>query len=214
MWNLFYRNTRLLILAIFLILVWGFSSFQMLPRMEDPALSQWHGLINTRFPGASAQRVESLVTDKIEQELLEIEEIKRLNSVSKLGSSTIGIQLEDSVKNIDEVWSKVRDRLNDVTPKLPQEADLPQYEEINNSNTLIIALTWDLNNSPNYNILNRHAKELESKLRTLTGTDRVELVGLPNSEIVVEINPNSLSALGLTPQTLSKQIIIIETLHK
>ena len=206
MWNLFYRNTRLLILAIFLILVWGFSSFQMLPRMEDPALSQWHGLINTRFPGASAQRVESLVTDKIEQELLEIEEIKRLNSVSKLGSSTIGIQLEDSVKNIDEVWSKVRDRLNDVTPKLPQEADLPQYEEINNSNTLIIALTWDLNNSPNYNILNRHAKELESKLRTLTGTDRVELVGLPNSEIVVEINPNSLSALGLTPQTLSKQI--------
>ena len=206
MLSLFYRNTRLLILTIFLILVWGFSSFQILPRMEDPALSQWHGLVTTRFPGASAQRVESLVTDKIEQELSGIEEIKRLVSVSKLGSSTVRISLEDSVQNHDEVWSKVRDRISDVTPKLPQDALSPQYEEIGNSNTLIIALTWDLNNPPNYNILNRHAKELESELRNLTGTDKVELFGLPNSEIIVEINPNSLSALGLTPQTLSQQI--------
>ncbi|MEM6402540.1 MAG: efflux RND transporter permease subunit [Cyanobacteria bacterium P01_D01_bin.116] len=206
MWNLFYRNTRLLTLTISLILVWGFSSFQMLPRMEDPALSQWYAIVNTRFPGASAQRVESLVTDKIEQELSEIKEIKRLASVSKLGSSTLGIKLEESVQNHDEVWSKVRDRLSDVIPKLPQEANLPQYEEIGNSNTLIISLSWDLNSPPNYNILNRHAKELESELRTLTGTDKVELVGIPNSEILVEINPDSLSALGLTPQTLSQQI--------
>lgn len=205
MWNLFYRNKRLLTLTISLIIVWGLSSFQMLPRMEDPALSQWHGLITTRFPGASAQRVESLVTDKIEQELSGIEEIKRLVSVSKLGSSTVRISLEDSVQNHDEVWSKVRDRISDVTPKLPQDALLPQYEEIGNSNTLIIALTWDLNTPPNYNILSRHAKELESELRTLTGTDKVELFGIPNSEIIVEINPN-ISALGLTPQTLSQQI--------
>lgn len=204
--SLFYRNTRLLILSIFLISVWGFSSFQMLPRMEDPVLSQWHGLITTRFPGASAKRVESLVTDKIEQELSGIEEVKRLVSVSKLGSSTVRISLEDSVKKHHEVWSKVRDRISDVTPKLPPDARLPQYEEIGNSNTLIITLTWDLNTPPNYNILNRHAKELESELRTLTGTDKVELFGIPNSEIIVEIDPDSLSALGLTPETLSQQI--------
>ena len=76
MWNLFYRNTRLLILTICLILVWGISSFQILARMENPALSQWYGKITTRFPGADAERVESLVTEKLEQKLQEIEEIK------------------------------------------------------------------------------------------------------------------------------------------
>ena len=135
MLSLFYRNTRLLILSICLICVWGISSFQILPRMEDPALSQWYAIINTGFPGASAKRVESLVTDKIEQELLEIEEIKELNSTSKVGYSTIFITLESSVQNHDEVWSRVRDRLSDVVPQLPPEASPPKYEEVTWANT-------------------------------------------------------------------------------
>ena len=144
MWNLFYRNSRLLILTICLILVWGFSSLQILPRMEDPALSQWYGKITTRFPGASAERVESLVTEKLEQELQEIEEIQFIESTSQLGTSSIVLKLQDNVKNHDEVWSRVRDRLADVTPQLPPEVLAPKYEEINNrAYTLIVALTWD-----------------------------------------------------------------------
>ncbi|MEM6751602.1 MAG: efflux RND transporter permease subunit [Cyanobacteria bacterium P01_E01_bin.35] len=206
MWSLFYRNTRLLILTICLILVWGFSSLQILPRMEDPAQSQWFGIVTTQFPGASAQRVESLVTDRIEQELLEIEEIKELRSTSRLGSSTIVIALEDSVLNHDEVWSRVRDRLADVAPQLPQSALEPQYQESTGANTLIVALTWNLDTPANYSILHRHAKELDSELRTLTGTEQVELFGVPTEEIVVEINKSDLAALGLTPQDLSQQI--------
>ena len=109
MGHLFYRNFRLLILTIFLILVWGISSFQLLPRMEDPELSSLNSYIVIPFPGASAQRVESLVTEKIEQELLEIEEIKTIDSISKLGSSFISLELQDTVSNFDQVWSEVRD---------------------------------------------------------------------------------------------------------
>ncbi|AOX01779.1 acriflavine resistance protein B [Moorena producens PAL-8-15-08-1] len=206
MWNLFYRNSRLLILTICLILVWGLSSFGILPRMEDPTQSQWFGLVNTEFPGASAERVESLVTDQVEQELLEIEEIKYLESTSRLGSSTVVIALEDSVQNHDQVWSRVRDRLADVTPKLPQEVLEPEYKELRTANTLIVALTWDLETPANYAILRRQGKNLESELRTLPGTEKVELFGAPTEEIVVEINPTDLATLGLTPQELSQQI--------
>jgi len=206
MWSLFYRNTRLLILTICLILVWGLSSLQILPRMEDPVQSQWFAIVTTQFPGASAQRVESLVTDRIEQKLLEIEEIKFLESTSRLGSSTILIVLEDSVQNHDEVWSRVRDRLADVAPQIPQEALEPEYKEITQANTLIVALTWDVDTPPNYGILHRQAKELEDELRNLTGTEKVELFGVPAEEIVVEINSSDLAALGLTPQDLSQQI--------
>ena len=64
-WNSFYRKPKLLILTICIIVITGISSLQVLPRMEDPALSQWYGKIITRYPGASAKRVESLVTEKI-----------------------------------------------------------------------------------------------------------------------------------------------------
>ncbi len=206
MWSLFYRNSRLLILTICLIFVWGLSSWQILPRMEDPEHSQWTAYITTQLPGASAYRVESLVTDVIEQELLEIDEIKTLESSSRVGNSTVSIRLKDSVKNHDEVWSRVRDRLADVRAKLPTETLEPEYIEATAANTLIAALTWNLESPVNYAILRRWAQELEDELRNLLGTEQVELFGAPSEEIVVEINPVKLASLGLTPQQLSQQI--------
>ena len=207
MWNSFYHRPRLLILTICLILVWGLSSFSILPRMEDPALSQWSGKITTRFPGASAERVESLVTEKLEQKLQEIEEIKFIESTSQLGTSSIVIKLQDTVKNHDEVWSRVRDRLADITPQLPPGVLAPKYEEISQrAYTLIVALTWDNEPPVNYAILNRLAEELEQQLYNVGGVEEIEFWGAPSEEILVEINPNDLAALGLTPQQLSQQI--------
>ena len=210
MWNQFYRYPRLLILTICLILVWGLSSLQVLPRMEDPALSQWYGKITTRYPGASAERVESLVTEKIEQKLQEVEEIKVLESTSQLGTSLIQIQLQNTVKNHDEVWSRVRDRLVDVAPQLPSTVTVPYLEDINDGRgyTLISALTWKLDSPPNYAILNRLAEELEQQLHNIGGVQEIEFWGRHREEILVEINPSHLAAIGLTPQQLSQQILL------
>ena len=80
MWNLFYRNPRLLMLTLSLILVTGLSAYTLLPHKEDPALVQRVATVLTRFPGASAERVESLVTENIEEALREIEEIDEISS--------------------------------------------------------------------------------------------------------------------------------------
>ena len=210
MWNSFYRNSRLLILTICLILVWGFTSFNALPRMEDPALSQWVGKVITRFPGASAERVESLVTEKLEQKLQEIEEIKSVESTSQLGTSLILITLQDTVKNHDEVWSRVQDRLTDITPQLPPEVTVPDLEDINDGRgyTLIVALTWNLDSPPNYAIIKRLSEELEQQLYNLGGVEEIEFWGAPTEEILVEINPSDFAALGLTPQEFSQQILL------
>ncbi len=205
--TLLYRNVRLLILTICLILVWGLSSFNILPRMEDPQISQWLGKITTSFPEANAQRVESLVTDKLEQELFKIEDLKTVTSTSRLGSSTVIIQLKDTVKDIDEAWSRVRDRLADVTPQLPAGVLIPKYEEVKQkAYTLIVALTWDLETPANYAILRRRAEQLKEQLRIQGGTEEIELFGVPSEEIVVEIDQAHLTALGITPQELSQQI--------
>ena len=76
----FYKNTRLLILTFILIFAWGISSFQALPRYEDPEQVSRVAVVNTVVPGASAERVEALVTEVLENEISEIEEIKILES--------------------------------------------------------------------------------------------------------------------------------------
>ena len=202
-----YSNLRLLILTICLIVAWGISSFQILPRMEDPNLSQRSAFITTSFPGANANRVESLVTKEIEQELFEISELKNITSTSRVGSSVIFLELEDEVSNVDEAWSLVRDKVSDVIPQLPPEASEPRYEDIEaRAYTLMTALVWNLEQDPNYAILNRIGEELAEILRSLSGTEKVEVFGIPQEEIVVEINNLDLAALGLTAEELSQQI--------
>ncbi|MEO0852836.1 MAG: efflux RND transporter permease subunit, partial [Cyanobacteria bacterium J06648_11] len=116
MWNLFYRNTQLLLLTVCLIVVWGLGSFFTLPRLEDPELVQRSAVITTLFPGASAERVETLVTDRIEEELFDIDEIDHVESVSRPSFSTVQVELLDTVSTVDEVWSRVRDELDDAIP--------------------------------------------------------------------------------------------------
>ena len=206
--SLFYRNVRLLILTILAIVVWGLSSFFTLPRMEDPEMTPRFAVITTTFPGASPERVETLVTDKLEESLFEVEEINNIESVSRLGFSTIKVELKDSVKAVDLVWSRVRDKVNDAIPELPATASTPKFEKSETkANALIVALTWDLDTAPNYGILSRWAQELEDQLRLIGGTEKVEQFGSPCEEIVIEVNPERLTNLGLTTSTLSQQIL-------
>ena len=112
--TLFIRDRRLLSLVICLIVVAGLAALLVLPRMEDPVLTERAGIINTLYPGASAERVESLVTEKIESKVQEIEEIKELRSISSDGISTITIELKDTVRReqASNVWSRLRDKLS------------------------------------------------------------------------------------------------------
>lgn len=205
--TLFYKNTRLLVLAICLILVAGLSSYQLLPRLEDPELTQRFALVKTIFPGADPERVETLVTDPIEEVIAEIEEVKVIESLSNAEVSIINVELRDDIYEVDSVWSRVRDKLNDVRPELPEGAFDPEYEEIEpKAFAMITALRWDHPGEVQYALLRRFAEDLKDKLRGLDGTQDVELFGDPDEEILVKYNPHKLTALGLTAAEVSRQV--------
>ena len=205
--SLFYDNRRLLVLSISLVLVAGLSSYYLLPRMEDPVLTQRAAIINTLYPGASAERVEALVTEKIEEELQEIEEIKEMRSSSRSGISTITIELKDNVYAVDEVWSRLRDKIDDAQPLLPVATSDPDFELLEvTAYASIVALIWDLPDEPNYAILRRQAESLEDRLRAIHGTRDVDTYGDPREEIVVEIEQDELAALGLTVSEVAQQL--------
>lgn len=205
--DLYYRNRRLLVLTIALITVAGLAAFQSLPRLEDPELISRDAIVTTRVPGADAERVESLVTEKIEDELFDVEEIKTIESTSRAGISIIEIELKDEVTQTDEVWSRVRDKLNDVEPDLPSDALESKFEEVDvKGYAMIVALTWQHSDSANYAVLRRLSEGLEDQLRGLPGTENVELFGEPNEEITVEVRHARLAAMGLTVDDVAAQI--------
>jgi multidrug efflux pump subunit AcrB len=205
--DLFYRNRRLLVLTVALIVVAGISAYQSLPRLEDPELISRDAIVTTRFPGADAERIEALVTEKIEEEVFDVEEIKTLESTSRAGISIIEVELQDEVVNTDEVWSRIRDKLNDVESELPSGALDPELEDLEvRGYALIAALTWQSGDEVSYAVLRRLAEGLEDELRGLEGTENVELFGEPDEEIAVEIDPAQAASMGLTVSDVSRQI--------
>ena len=203
----FYRNIRLLVLTIVMIVVWGFVSFQSLPRQEDPELAARVAVVQTAYPGANAERVEALVTEVIEAELSELDEIVLLSSDSRVGFSSITVELNESIIDAQPVWSKVRDELDDAAASLPAGTSEPELDEADvKAYTLIASLTWQLPTEPNYAILRRYGEELALRLRGTAGTEEVELFGDPAEEIVVEVDAANLTAVGLSPQELANRI--------
>ncbi|NJL49459.1 MAG: efflux RND transporter permease subunit [Leptolyngbyaceae cyanobacterium SM2_5_2] len=207
MLNLFYRNRNLLLLTLALLVVWGLSAFLTLPRLEDPEIVPRVARITTFLPGATPERVETLVTEKIEDRLFELEEIDSLRSTSGTGISVITVELKDTIAEVEPVWAKVRSKVDDAIPELPAAALVPEYADSSTqASALIVGLTWMMEDAPNYRILGRLAAVLEDRLRAIPGTETVDSFGEPDEEIRVDITATELSRLGLTAEELSQQI--------
>lgn len=212
--DLFYRKKRLLLLAVGLILVAGFVSLETLPRQEDPALSRRFADILTLYPGATADRVESLISEKIETHLQEVHEIALIESISRTGQSVVRIELEEqySEEDVDEIWSRVRDKLSDVVPELPDGASEPVFEDrTSTAITLLVGLTWELPGEPELGLLTRLAEELENRLRVLPGTKETDLHGEAAEELRVSVDPLQLAEIGLDPARFARAIASADT---
>ena len=206
--TLFYDNRQLSVLLILLVLVGGFSAVSSLPRSEDPYIRGRTGVIVTHLPGASAERIEALVTEKLEKELHEVAEIDNLESISRSGVSLITAELRADIVDIEPVWTDIRDRLAAAEAKLPEAAGKPHFDDTRGpwSFSLILGLRWDLDGESQPGILKRLADELAERLRNLDGTQLVRVYGEVDEEITVTLNPDRISDLGLTPAAISSSL--------
>ncbi len=204
---LFFRDRRLIVLTLLLAIASGVSSLFVLPRMEDPLLTQRAAQITTVFPGADAGRVEALVTEKIEDKLLDIPEIKRLRSQSRAGSSFISIELRDEVVDTDPVWSAIRGKLEDSISSLPEGCMRPEFDELDiAAYAWIGALVWERDEPVADGVLRRLARELKDQLFAIPGTKKVDMFGDPQEEIMVEIDVDRAAAAGLPATHIARQL--------
>ena len=129
--TLFFRNRRIVALAILMILAAGLSALMTVGRQEDPTISNLFATVVTPYPGADPARVEALVTEKIEDELKQIPEIKEIESTSRSGLSFVQIELSWSLSEAEreQTWSEVRDALTDATINFPAGVPEPAFDD-------------------------------------------------------------------------------------
>ncbi len=194
----FQRHQRLTLLLAALILVAGFSAILTMPQDEDPRITNRYPLILTAYPGAGAERVDSLVTEKIEEELRKIPEIIELRSTSRNGLSSIAVELDGSIEDIAGPFSEIRDALDDAAQNLPEGALDPVFNDDRTyAYTKITALKWVGTGQADFNAMRRFADELQRRMQSLDGAELVTLHGAPSEEYRVTIPAARAVELGL-----------------
>ncbi len=107
----------------------------------------------------------------------------------------------------DRVWTKIRDRLDDIQSDLPSGAMKPNFEEMDfKAFAKLVGLRWESESPVNYSVLYRWAKHLDDRLQNHHGTEKVELFGQPTEEILVRVEPSRLTSLNLTVADVARQI--------
>ena len=127
-------------LALIAVLVWGGISYTKLGQQEDPTIPQRTAMLVTQFPGATASKVEELVSKPIERKISELKSIEEIKTTSRPGISTMTIkQLPASTATIDQEWDKVRAKIQEV--QLPEGARTPWLNtDFGNTITLLFGL--------------------------------------------------------------------------
>jgi len=194
------NNPRMVALAFALIVVAGLAAIASLPRMEDPHMTNRHALVVTMFPGASAERVETLISEPLENVIRRVPEVVHVTSHSSGGVSVIVVQLSDEVYGKENVmlWADIRDKIEQARHLLPSGAGAPVVDsERGHAFTWIGALVWKGEGAGDELRLGRYAEELASRLRSLSGTDLVSIYGAPREEVQVKVDVVKAAAVGL-----------------
>ena len=120
-----------------LLLVFGIVAFTMLPLREYPDIDRPIVSIDTDYPGASAEVVETQVTQLVEDRISGIEGIKNISSSSSNGRSRISIEF-NLTRDIDAASNDVRERVSRVLDNLPEEADPPEVSKASSDESTVV----------------------------------------------------------------------------
>lgn len=191
------RNRQIVLFLMLLLAIVGALSYTKLGQSEDPPFTFKAMVIRTNWPGATAQEVSRQVTERIEKKLMETGEYDRIVSFSRPGESQVTFIARDSMHSVDipELWYQVRKKVSDIRHTLPPGIQGPFFnDEFGTTFGNIYALTGD---GFDYAVLKDYADRIQIQLQRVKDVGKVELLGLQDEKIWIELSNVKLATLGL-----------------
>ncbi len=201
-----HRSIILAFIAVFLVV--GTFNFATMSRREDPEIIIRDALIVTSWPGAPAIRVEELITDPIEDVIVEIPEVETVKSKSMVGLSVVQVTAGDAVIETDQVWDDVRAKVDSIRSELPLGSASPFVDsDFGDVYEIVFALyqtPFDGAGGHTYSPreLEVLAERIEEEIELIDSVARVEFWGNQPERIYVEIDSSDWAKLGITVRQL------------
>jgi len=188
-------------LVVFLMLassIAGFFSYQRLGQSEDPPYTFSAMVINTRWPGATAEEVSKHITEQIEKALINTGEYHFISSYSRPGESLITFVARESIRSreVPELFYQVRKRVGDIRMQLPADIIGPFFnDEFGDTFGNIYALGGDGFDAA---ILRDYAERIQLELQRIADVGKVELFGVQEEKIWINLSNTRMATLGLS----------------
>ncbi|MBP1510666.1 efflux RND transporter permease subunit [Acinetobacter nosocomialis] len=191
------NNKGIVLYFMLLLAIIGAISYSKLSQSEDPPFTFKVMVVKTFWPGATAKEVSTLVTDRIEKELMTTGQYEKIMAYSRPGESMVTFFAKDSLKSaqIPDVWYNVRKKVNDIRTELPSGVQGPFFnDEFGDTFGNIYVLTGK---DFDYALLKEYADRLQLQLQRVKDVSKVELVGLQDQKIWIEISNTKAVQLGI-----------------
>jgi multidrug efflux pump subunit AcrB len=191
------------VIAILLILalVVGVVNYFTISQREDPEFKISVALVVTIYPGGSAEKVERLVTNKLEEKFAEITEMDEITSTTREDLSVIMVRV-DYTSDTDIAWQKLRNKIEEARPELPDSIMGPDvYDDFGDVTAMIYSLSSE---SATPAELRSWAKDLASRLKRLQSVGKAELLGEQKEVIYIEGPLESFTMFNFSPLVASK----------
>lgn len=189
-------NNRISVLVLVaLVAIMGILSYLTIPKESFPNITVPNIFVVTLYPGVSPEDMESLVTRKLEDELGNISEIKKMTSTSTEGYSSVVLEFDTGI-DIEEALEKVREKVDLAKVELPEDAEEPLVQEVNLSEFPIMQI--NLSGDYDLEILKNIAENLQDKIEAIPTVLGVDLTGGLEREVQVDVDLAKLKYYNLS----------------
>ena len=200
------KHSSIIFLLTGLLVAFGVIALIVMPKQEFPGYTIRQGIIVGVFPGTTSDEVEKQLAEPLEQFIFTYPEVKRsyTTTTSQNGICYMMVELNDNVKNKDEVWSKIRHGLTTLKMQLPAGVlALIAQDDFGDVSALLIAIE---SGSRSYSELKTYADEMIHKLRRIESVSNLRLYGAKEEQVTVYADRKKLSSYGISDKLIMSEV--------
>jgi multidrug efflux pump subunit AcrB len=193
------NNRKVVMVLTFIIFFWGVYNYINVPKESFPEIVVPTIYVGTAYPGNSGEDIEKLITKQLEKEINTITDIDKMTSSSVQGYSAINIEFDFSI-TAEDALRKVKDAVDKAMSDPDFPKDLPAEPNIFEMNFTELMPIMNINLSGDYSLedLKDYAEKLEDELEKIPQINKVDIKGLSEKEVRVEIDNFALEARQLS----------------
>ena len=200
-------NSRTVVITILLVVVGGLFAFATLPKLEDPLITIREAVVTAQYPGMPVEQVERLITRPIEEKIRSIGEVDKIrDATSKVGQSLIHVTIKDEVpsEQLPATWKLLRNRMNDVKAELPENTVGPMVDDTFGDTSVATIALW----SDGFGMAEMYetARQVRERLNVLKGIQKIDLTGVQDQRIYLEVSNARIAQLGIDPADIGRSL--------